>query len=118
MIRMADLREWRGHTIVDPEGHKIGTLESVYVDTSSDEPAMATVETGMLSHHRLVFVPLDGATVGPGYVTVAYAKKLVHECPSIGTDDILPAENEEAIFLHYGLKYQVGEGGERQIARR
>ena len=35
MFEAADIREWRGHDVVDDSGHKIGTLESVYVDTSS-----------------------------------------------------------------------------------
>ncbi|HEV2635681.1 MAG TPA: PRC-barrel domain-containing protein [Actinocrinis sp.] len=118
MIQMADLREWRGHRIVDPEGHKIGTLEAVYVHTSNDEPSMATVETGRLANHRLVFVPLGDATVGPDYVQVPYSKAMVHGSPSIGTDDILPAEDEEAIFTHYNLTYQTGTAGERQLARR
>jgi hypothetical protein len=103
---------------VDPDGHKIGVLEAVYVDTSSDEPAMATVQVGLPTRHRLVFVPLDGVVVGPGYVKVNYAKSLVRRCPAIGTDDVLPAADEEAVFQHYGIDYQSGAGGERQLARR
>jgi hypothetical protein len=61
---------------------------------------------------------LDGAIVGPGYVKVAYDKSLVKKCPPIGTDDVLPAGDEEAVFGHYGLNYQAGAGGERQLARR
>ncbi|CUM40108.1 hypothetical protein BN2537_9181 [Streptomyces venezuelae] len=26
MIRMADIREWRTHVVVDPRGHRIGEL--------------------------------------------------------------------------------------------
>ncbi|GGU61524.1 hypothetical protein GCM10010274_58050 [Streptomyces lavendofoliae] len=37
----------RTHGIVDVGSHKIGVLEAVYVDTSSDEPAMATVQVGL-----------------------------------------------------------------------
>ena len=118
MIHVGDIREWRSHDVIDRDGHKIGMLEAIYVNTSTDEPAMATVQTGLPTRHRLVFVPLEGATVGPGYVKVAHDKALVKECPSIGTDDILPAEEEEAIFKHYGLTYQQGAGGERQLARR
>jgi hypothetical protein len=118
VIQAADIREWRTHDVVDPDGHKIGALEAVYVDTSSDEPAMATVVVGLPTRHRLVFVPLGGAIVGPGYVKVAYTRSLVKGCPSIGTDDVLPAEDEEAIFQHYGIAYQPGAGGERQLARR
>ena len=118
MIEAADIREWRTHAVVDPGGHRIGSLEAVYVNTSSDEPAMATVRVGLPTRHRLVFVPLDRAVVGPGYVKVAYDKALVKDCPAIGTDDVLPAEDEEAVFRHYDLTYRPGAGGERQLARR
>lgn len=118
MITSADIREWRTHNVVDSGGHKIGVLEAVYVDTSTDEPAMATVQIGLPTRHRLVFVPLDNAIVGPGYVQVDYAKSLVKGSPAIGTDDVLPAADEEAVFRHYGMAYQPGAGGERQLARR
>ncbi|MEN8650041.1 PRC-barrel domain-containing protein [Streptomyces sp. 21So2-11] len=118
MIQAADVREWRSYDVVDLGGHRVGALEAIYVDTSTDEPAMATVLVGLPTRRRLVFVPLDGAIVGPGYVKVDYAKELVKESPSIGTDDVLPAEDEEAVFQHYGLTYRPGAGGERQLARR
>jgi hypothetical protein len=118
MIHSADIREWREHDVVDPQGHKIGALEAIYVDTASDEPSMATVRTGLPTRHRLLFVPLEGAVVGPGYVRVAHLKGLVKKAPSIGTDDVLPAEREEAIFQHYDLPYRRGVSGERQLARR
>ncbi|MFA3839117.1 PRC-barrel domain-containing protein [Streptomyces aureus] len=118
MIQAADIREWRSYDVVDPDGHKIGTLEAVYVNTRTDEPAMATVLIGLPTRHRLVFVPLDGAVVGPTYVKVDYAKALAKESPSIGTDDVLPAEDEEPLFRHYGLPYEPGTKGERQLARR
>jgi hypothetical protein len=118
VIEAADIREWRTHDVVDSGGHKIGVLEAVYVDTNTDQPAMATVRVGLPTRHRLVFVPLDAAVVGPGYVKVDFARSLVKRCPAIGTDDILPAQDEEAIFTHYGLTYQSGANGERQLARR
>ncbi|MET9444134.1 PRC-barrel domain-containing protein [Streptomyces sp. NPDC006610] len=118
MIQSADIREWRTHDVLDAAGHKIGTLEAVYVDTSTDEPAMATVQIGLPTRRRLVFVPLNGAIVGPAYVRVDYDRSLVKKCPAIGTDDVLPAEDEGAVFTHYGLPYQPGANGERQLARR
>lgn len=118
MIHAADVREWRNRDVVDSDGHKIGVLEAVYVDTTTDEPAMATVRTGLPTRHRLVFVPLDDVIAGPDYLKVGYVRTLVRQAPSIGTDDVLPAEQEEAIFKHYGLPYQPGAAGERQLARR
>jgi hypothetical protein len=118
MIRPADLREWRDHPVVDENGHRIGVLEAVYVDTGTDQPAMATVRTGLPTRHRLVFVPVDEATAGPDYVRVPYTKTLVKSAPSIGTDGVLPAGDEEAVFQHYGMTYQPGAEGVRRLARR
>jgi hypothetical protein len=118
MFEAEDIRDWRGHDVVDADGHKIGDLEAIYVDTATDLPSFGTVKVGMPGRHRLVFVPLDKATVGPGYLKVTCTKKQAKDAPSVGTDDILPAADEEAIFIHYGLTYQQGAGGERRLARR
>ncbi|QGV79480.1 PRC-barrel domain-containing protein [Streptomyces ficellus] len=118
MIQSADIREWRNHDVVDPKGHKIGVLEAIYVDTATDEPAVATVRTGLPTRQRLVFVPLDEAVVGPDYLKVSHPKGEVRKAPSIGTDDVLPAEDEAAIFQHYGMAYEPGAHGERKLARR
>jgi PRC-barrel domain protein len=118
MFEAANIREWRGHDVVDAQDHKIGELEAVYVDTVTDLPSFGTVRVGMPTRHRLVFVPLDHATVGPGYVKVTYDKKRVKDAPSIDTDGELPAGDEKAIFEHYGLAYEPGTGGERRLARR
>jgi hypothetical protein len=118
MFEAADIRDWRGHDVVDASHRKIGQLEAVYVDTATDLPSFGTVKVGLPARHRLVFVPLDRATVGPGYLKVAYARKQVRDAPSIGTDGELPAAGERAIFAHYGLAYQPGASGERRLARR
>lgn len=118
MLEAGDIREWRGHDVVDADGHKIGILESVYVDTVTDQPFFATVTIGMPTRRRLVFVPLPGATVGPGYVKVAHSKDLVKKAPSIDTDGELPAAEEPGVFAHYELDYSAGAGGERRLARR
>ncbi len=118
MFEAGDIREWRGHDVVDADGHKIGELEAVYVNTVTDLPSFATVQVGLPTRRRLVFVPLDQATVGPGYLKVAYDKKAVKDAPSIDTDGELPAEDEEAVFAHYGLTYQTGVDGARLLGRR
>ncbi len=118
MFEADDIRAWRGRDVVDSRGSKIGTLESIYVDTGSDLPTFATVTVGVPTRRRLVFVPLDGATVGPGYVKVTHVKGKVRSAPSIGTDGELPASGEPAVFEHYDLRYQAGASGERRLARR
>ena len=103
MFEAGDIREWRGHDVVDPEGHKIGELEAVYVDTSTDLPSFGTVKVGMPTKHRLVFVPLDHATVGPGYLRVCFDKKQVKDAPSIDTDGELQATRSSVPALRHDV---------------
>ena len=111
-----NLRDWIGKQVIDPSGAKIGPLEAVYVDTTSDDPSFVTVRVGMIGRHRLAFVPLTGPTVSPDAVRVQFDKKLVGAAPSIDTDGELPAEDEPEVFTHYGMP--AGNGGARRLARR
>jgi hypothetical protein len=118
MFPAENLRDWRGEKVIDPEGDKIGELEAVYVDTATDEPAFVTVRVGMLGRHRLVFVPVNGATVTPAAVRVRYTKKLIGDAPTIDTDGELTATDEPGVFSYYNLPYATGASGERRLARR
>lgn len=118
MFEADNIRDWRDRDVIDVDGGKIGQLEAVYVDTATDEPAFGSVKIGMVGRHRLTFVPLDRATVGPSYLRVAYPKKQVKDALTIDTDGELHAEEEQPLFEHYGLAYQPGASGERRLARR
>ena len=110
-----NIRDWRTLSVVDPSGSKIGSLESVYVDTTTDEPFFAAVTTGIIGRHKLTFVPLTGATVSPDHVKVVVDKDLAKNAPSIDTDGELTVDLEPDVFAHYGLPYTRGV---RRLARR
>jgi hypothetical protein len=118
MFPAENLRDWRGHKVIGSDGGKIGTLEAIYVDTRTDEPSFASVKTGGLGRAKLVFVPLDGATVAPDHVKVSVERKQAKGAPAIGTDGELTADAEPDVFGHYGMTYSPGPGGERRLARR
>ena len=115
MFPAENIRDWRNKDVVDPDGSKIGSLESVYVDTTTDLPFFAAVVTGMIGRHKLTFVPLTNATVAPGHIRVTVSKDLAKNAPSIDTDGELAAEDEPAVFEHYALPYTRGV---RRLARR
>lgn len=118
MFEAENLRDWIGLPVVDQDEDKVGTLESVYFDTSTDQPAFATVQMGLLGRQKLVFVPLQGALVAPKHLKVTYGKKKIKDAPFIATDGELQASDEPAIFTYYELPYQTGSGGERRLGRR
>ena len=53
MFEADNIREWRGHDVVDVDGHKIGELEAIYVDTATDLPSFGTVTIGMPGRRRM-----------------------------------------------------------------
>jgi hypothetical protein len=69
----------------------------------------------MMSEHRMVFVPVAGATVSPKAVRVQYPKKVVQSAPATDTDGELGATAEPEVFGYYNLDYGRPE---RRLARR
>src|ERR1700744_6128752 len=118
MFEAENIRDWRNYSVVDPDGHKIGTHEAVYFDTGTDQPSFASIRAGMIGRHRLDFVPLEGALVSPDHVRVAYSRSQVKGVFSIDTDGELGPEEEPKVSDHYGLASQPGARGEPRLPRR
>lgn len=117
-IDVDDIRDWQGLNVVDETGSKIGSLEGVYFDTSTDQAIFASVKRGVPGTAKLVFVPLTGAKVAPKQVRVMTDKKTAKDAPSISTDGELTSEQEPEVYAHYGLVYERGTSGERRLGRR
>lgn len=116
-IEVENIRDWQGKHVVDRDGRKIGELEAVYVNTTTDEPAFVTVTMGMFKGKRLAFVPLTGATVTPDHVRVRVDRDLAKDAPSIDPDGELTADEEPAVFAHYDMP-KAPPGSPRRLARR
>lgn len=118
MAQNVKLTDWRGQDVLDQSGERVGKLEDVYYDTETDESVFASLKTGLLGRH-VVFVPLDGATVGRAYVQVPYEKAMISDSPSIAADSELTAEDEPRLFGYYGTEYvaPTTQSG-RRLARR
>jgi uncharacterized protein (TIGR02271 family) len=96
--------DWRGRTVVDRDGDKIGKLDEVYIDQDTDQPEWAIVNTGMFGT-RSNFVPLAGASPEGENVRVNYEKSQVKDAPSVEPDGELSQKEEAELYGHYGLQY-------------
>ena len=118
-INAESINEWVGEDVIDPEGHRVGRLADVYVDTSTDEPVFAVVKLGLLTSQRHAFVPLRDAKVAPRHLRVAYPAALVRNAPALEPGGVLPIEAEVDVYNHYGLEYTPADTpGGRRLARR
>jgi PRC-barrel domain len=115
-----NVADWRGKTLVDADGEKIGKLQDVYVDVETDVPQFGTVKEGFIIGRHLTFVPLGGITVGPDELQVAVHKGQVESAPNIELQgEELSQADESALYHHYELNYTPPdtESG-RRLARR
>jgi uncharacterized protein (TIGR02271 family) len=110
MSRSPDVLEWRGRTVVDRDGEKIGKLDEIYLDRQTNEPEWALVNTGLLGT-KSSFVPLKGAAPAGDDVRVAYAKDQVKDAPSIDADGELSQREEEGLYRHYAIDYSEQRSG-------
>jgi uncharacterized protein (TIGR02271 family) len=101
---MREAYEWRGRTVVDQEGTKVGRLEEVYLDQQTGRPEWLLVHTGLLGM-RSSFAPLAGARVDGEDVRIGYSKQEVKDAPSVEADGELSQEEEARLYAHYGLDY-------------
>jgi hypothetical protein len=60
MFEAANIGEWRGHDVADAQGHKIGGLEAVCVDTRTGLPSFGTVKAGTPARHGSCWCLLTG----------------------------------------------------------
>jgi len=98
------VRGWRGRTLLDRDGGRIGTIEAIYLDDQTGQPEWALVTTGLFGA-KSSFVPLAQATQTGEEVRVPYDKQLVKDAPRVDVDQHLSEAEERQLWRHYGLDY-------------
>lgn len=96
---------WRGRTVRDAEGEKVGKLGDVFLDRETDQPAWAGVRTGLFGH-RESYIPLE--QIGEdedGDLRVPYPTQLIKDAPQIDPEIALTEDEERALYTHYGREY-------------
>lgn len=102
MIDKELLDRFYGAVVYDSSGDKIGKISTVYLDDSTDEPAFATVSTGLFGMSES-FVPLRGAHPDGGDLRVEFTEDQVKDAPRVEAGrDLTPAE-EDRLYEYYQL---------------
>ncbi|GAB3307408.1 hypothetical protein GCM10027451_15580 [Geodermatophilus aquaeductus] len=101
MLSERDLSAAIGSTVQGPDGEKIGTVESFFVDDRTGAPTWVAVSTGLFGTKHSI-VPATQATFGDGVLSVPVHKDTVKHAPITGGDHLGP-EDEAALREHYGL---------------
>ena len=113
--------DWRGRTVVDRDGEKIGTLEEIYLD-DSERPTWGSIQTGLFGL-RQSLAPLSEAQLDGEHLRLPYERGHVTDAPNVDPDVQLTVEEEERLYRHYGRAEgradeqpdRPGDGGEQEI---
>jgi hypothetical protein len=94
---------WRGRTVYDRDGEKIGTLDELFLEGESARPAYGGVRTGLFGRKTSIF-PLEGVREEEGNLVVPYEKDVVSDAPNLEPDAELSLEEADALHEHYGVQ--------------
>ncbi|WP_116711202.1 DUF2382 domain-containing protein [Actinomycetospora cinnamomea] len=96
--------EYRGRTLHDTHGSKIGRIVEIYLDHEGGQAEWALVHTGLLGTKQ-TFVPLRGAQAEGDDLRAAVDKDQAQQAPHIDPDTELSEQDEQRLFEHYDIPY-------------
>jgi uncharacterized protein (TIGR02271 family) len=108
--QMSEAYDWRGRTVVDSDGQKIGRLDEVYLDEETGRLEWALVHTGLFGT-KSTFVPLSAAAPSGEDIRVPFTKEQVKDAPRVEPDGELSQDEEAQLYGHYGLDYGEARSG-------
>jgi uncharacterized protein (TIGR02271 family) len=96
--------EYRGRTLYDTHGSKIGRIVEIYLDQEGGHAEWALVHTGLLGTKQ-TFVPLRGAQAEGDDLRATVDKEQAQQAPHIDPDSELSEQDEQQLFRHYDIPY-------------
>ena len=108
MIAQDQIASLQGATVFDRDGDKIGSLGQVYLDTTTNQPSWASVNTGLFGLKESL-VPISDADATADGIRVPYDKQTVKDAPNVDVshDEPLMPDDVTRLYQHYNL----GGGG-------
>jgi hypothetical protein len=91
--------DWRGRTVVDRDGDKIGTLKDIYLD-ERERPSWGAVDTGLFAM-RQTLIPLGEAQLDDDVLQLPYDGDHVRNAPNVDPDVQLSEDEEQQLYRHY-----------------
>jgi uncharacterized protein (TIGR02271 family) len=104
MTEVTEAYDFRGRTLIDRDGDKIGKIDDVYADRQDGQPEWALVNTGLFGTKK-TFVPLRAAQPAGEDLRVPLEKAHVKDAPSIDPDGELSESEERQLYTHYDVAY-------------
>ena len=100
-IRDDDVARLQQAAVIGGEGTRLGTVDGVYYDNATDQPAWAAVQSGA----RVCLVPLAMASLQGAELHVPFGREQLENAPHHDPGRALSPQDEIDLFRHYGVEY-------------
>lgn len=107
MIDVNNIDSLIGAEVIGSDDSKIGTVGQIYVDSTTNSPTWATINTGLFGMSES-FAPLDSADWDGHVLRVAFEKSFVKDAPRVENDGNLDSAEEGALYQYYGINAPSG----------
>jgi uncharacterized protein (TIGR02271 family) len=101
MPSIEDMKSWQGRDAHGQDG-TLGLVEGIYLDDETAEPEWLGVAT---EGGQISFVPVSEATHSAEGVRLPYTREKVLSAPRTQSAGHLSADEEAALYRHYGRDY-------------
>jgi PRC-barrel domain len=115
MPTIEEVRDWTGAELVGHDGEKVGTISHIYLDRETGDPSFVSVKTGLFGM-KSSLVPIAAASQHGDHIHVAFTKDEVKDAPNVDADEDLSPDEEQRLYSHYGMGYDVSDRDERTPA--
>lgn len=96
------VRAWIGHTAVDANGDKVGTIEDVYQDDRDSGPEWFAISSGFFGT-KLSFAPVHGSTADGDQLVLPWTKDQIKNSPQFESNDDIDGADD--LYGHYNMSY-------------
>ena len=107
--------EWRGRTVLDRDGEKVGTFKELDLD-EQQRPRWGSVHTGLFGLRETI-VPLEAAVPEEDDLRLPFAGEHLKTAPNVDPDVELTAEEEQLLLDHYRMEPDATAGSDDAMTR-
>lgn len=104
MTGVTEAYGFRGRTLIDRDGDRIGKIDDVYEDQHGGQAEWALVSTGLFGTKKTLVPLRDAHPVGED-LRVPVPRDRVKNAPHVAADVELDQDDERRLFEHYNVTY-------------
>lgn len=98
-----------GFQVTDSSGNRIGHVDNVWIDDTTNELEFVGVKTGRIMGKTHV-IPVGRSRISDHTIQLPFTAEQIKNAPSFSGDEELTPEQEEEIYSYYGDERSTNDG--------